>query len=100
MTTQELFALLASGKITPQEAEELLRKVLPKSNGSNWKATLHVSRNKSGGVFIRHPRFVEHSATKGKEYVAGINLPPNVAKVLFGDKSVYEEIAKAVNALT
>lgn len=88
---------VAKGDVSAAEGLALLGK-LPSGNNA-WKAKIQVSRNKSGGVFIRHPKFIEHSARVGKDYVAGINVPPNVAKVLFGDKSVFDEIAKLVLAL-
>lgn len=91
MTMQEILAQVAAGKINAADAGKLIDAI--------WKNQVHVSRNKSGGVFIRHPKFVEHSAEKGKDYIAGINVPPNVAKVLFGDKAVFEELSKLVLAL-
>lgn len=88
---------VAKGDVSASEGLALLGKI--PSGNSSWKAKTQVSRNKSGGVFIRHPKFIEHSARVGKDYVAGINVPPNVAKVLFGDKAVFDEIAKLVLAL-
>ena len=99
MTTQEILAAVATGKINPADAGKLIEAATPKGNGGGWKTQVHVSRNKSGGVFIRHPKFVERSETKNKDYIAGINVPPNVAKVLFGDPAVFAELAKLVLAL-
>lgn len=99
MTMQEILAAVAAGTLDPKDAGNLLVTETPKGNGGGWKNTIHVSRNKSGGVFIRHPRFIEHSAAKDKDYIAGLNIPPAVAKVLFGDPAVFAELAKLVLAL-
>lgn len=100
MSIQDILAQVAAGKINPADAGKLIDAVTPKAAASGgWKNQVHVSRNKFGGVFVRHPKFIEHSEAKGKDYVAGINLPPKVAKVLFGDKAVFEELAKLVLAL-
>lgn len=102
MTMQEILAKVAAGEITDVEAGKMLSAMTPPkaaSAGGGWKAVTHVSRNKSGGVFVRHPLFLEVSEAKGKEYVAGINLPPNVARILFGNPAVYAELAKLVMAL-
>lgn len=99
MSIQDILAQVAAGKINAGDAAKLIEALTPKGNGQSWKTQVHVSRNKSGGVFVRHPKFVEHSIEKGKDYIAGINLPPNVAKVLFGDKAVFEELSKLVLAL-
>lgn len=98
MTMQAILSQVATGKIKAEDAAKLIEALTPKAT-QPCKNQVHVSRNKSGGVFVRHPKFVEFSAEKGKEYIAGINLPPNVAKVLFSDKAVYEELAKQVLAL-
>lgn len=99
MSIQDILAQVATGKINAGDAAKLIDAMTPKSNGGGWKSQVHVSRNKSGGVFIRHPKFVEHSEGKNKDYIAGINVPPNVAKVLFGDKAVFDELSKLVLAL-
>ena len=99
MTMQEILSAVATGKINPADAGKLIADAAPKSSGGGWKNTIHVSRNKSGGVFIRHPKFIEHSSAKDKDYIAGINIPPAVAKVLFGDPAVFAELAKLVLAL-
>ncbi len=99
MTIQEILKKVATGEITDIEAGKLIADAAPKSGGGGWKTQVHVSRNKSGGVFIRHPKFIEHSASKDKDYIAGVNIPPNVAKVLFGDPAVFAELAKRVLAL-
>ena len=100
MSIQDILAQVATGKINAGDAAKLIDALTPKSAASGgWKNQVHVSRNKSGGVFIRHPKFIEHSVDKDKDYVAGINIPPKVAKVLFGDKAVFEELAKLVLAL-
>lgn len=99
MTMQDILAQVAAGKINAADAGKLIEGMTPKGNGGGWKTQVHVSRNKSGGVFVRHPKFVERSEAKGKDYIAGINIPPNVAKVLFGDSAVFAELAKLVLAL-
>ena len=99
MSIQDILAQVAAGKINPADAGKLIADATPKTASGGWKNQVHVSRNKSGGVFVRHPKFLEYSTEKKKEYVAGINIPPKVAKVLFGDKAVFEELAKLVLAL-
>ena len=99
MTIQDILAQVATGKINAADAAKLIEAMKTASSGGGWKTKVHVSRNKSGGVFIRHPKFVEHSEAKDKDYIAGINIPPKVAKVLFGDKAVFDELAKLVLAL-
>ena len=98
MTMQEILAGVASGAIKPEDASALLASVKVST-----KNALHVSINKSGGVFIRHPKFVAHSAAKDKDYTAGLNIPREVAAALFGkgDESAatVKEISAAVVAL-
>lgn len=80
MSKDELLALVAQ----QQEAQ---------ANG------LMVKRNASGGVYIRSDKFIEWSEKKQKSYTAGINIPPNTAKVLFNDPTLLELIKDAVNNL-
>ena len=93
MSVADILAQVVAGKLSQEEATKLL------AAGTKSAAGLTVSLNKSGGVYIRHPKFVAHSAKKDKNYVAGINLDAAVARVLFGDEGVYREIATEVMAI-
>ena len=97
MSFAEIMSQVIAGKITQDEAKKLASEL--ESKASNGRSGVSVSRNKSGGVYIRHPAFIERSEAKNKDYVAGINLPPNVAKVLFSDPKLFAEIAPLVLSL-
>jgi hypothetical protein len=60
---------------------------------------LMVKLNSSGGVFIRHNSFKAWSTSKNKEYTAGVNMPYGVAKALFGNAELLEQIAVQVKNL-
>jgi hypothetical protein len=60
---------------------------------------LMVKENTSKGIYIRSTKFREWSANKNKEYVAGINIPRNTAKVLFNDPQLIELIRDEVNKI-
>lgn len=96
MTTEEILAQVAAGKLSPGEAQQLMG-----SKGASAKGGqgLLVKRNAGGGVFIRHPKFTAHSESKNKDYVAGINLPESAARLIFAGGAEYQEIARAVNDL-
>jgi len=93
MTIADIMAQVAAGKLSVAEGTRMANESTKSGGG------LVVKRNSSGGVYIRHPKFVAHSSKKDKDYIAGINLDPAVAAVLFGDKAVYDEIAAQVTAL-
>lgn len=81
-------------KLSKQELMALLENQI-KAQASG----LQVKLNKSGGVYIRHDSFREFSASKSKEYVAGINVPLLTALALFGNATLCAEIHEAIKAL-
>lgn len=80
MTKEQLIALVESQ--SKQASDKLLVKI-----------------NSAGGVFIRHASFREFSERTGKEYVAGINMGFETAKVLFNSPEMLKSIQEHVNAL-
>ena len=55
-----------------------------------------IKRNKSGGLYVRHPNFIEYSEDKNKEYINGVNIPMNTAKQLFSNKTLLNAIQEFV----
>lgn len=60
---------------------------------------LLVKENKSGGIYIKAPSFIEYSVAKNKEYVAGINLGAATAKALFNNPELIDAIRDAINSM-
>jgi hypothetical protein len=79
-------------------SKEELVKLLQQQQASQASG-LMVKFNSGGGIFIRSSKFQEWSTAKNKSYVAGINIPPNTAQVLFNDPQLLELIREEVNAL-
>lgn len=98
-----ILAEVAAGRATPAQAQQAIASLVALQTPAPRAATLSVSRNKSGGLYVRHPAFKSHSAAKQKDYVAGINFPTGVGEVLFargphGD-TLRAEIVAAVASL-
>ena len=94
MTMQDILTQVASGNLKADEAGKLLSTL---GGGSAPRvAKLTVARNKSGGIYIIHPKVKGYSEAKHKEYTATTNFPKGVAESLFGDSAVVAEVAKAV----
>lgn len=82
-------------KMTKAELMEALERAM-KSKANVGGQALLVKRNASGGVFIRHPSFLEFSDRTQKDYVAGINIPANTAVALFSNPELLNQIAQAI----
>lgn len=66
---------------------------------ANNAAGLIVKVTEKGGVYIRHDSFLEYSAAKEKDYVAGINLGYKTAKALFGNPALLKQVIDSVSKL-
>jgi len=56
-----------------------------------------ISVNKNGGLYVKDPTFKAWSKTKNKEYTAGLNIDMNVARALFNNPELLEEIKTFIN---
>ncbi len=79
-----------AGRINVEEATALL------ASRTKGPGELQVDRNKSGGIFVRHPRLQAYSFAKNKSYTPTINFSPGVAESMFGKPDVLKEITEAV----
>ncbi len=93
MSIQDILTQVASKKISADEASKLISAL---NTGSARQAKLKVARNKSGGLYVIHPKVRGFSTLKSKEYTATVNFPMGVAESLFGDAGTLAEVAKAV----
>jgi hypothetical protein len=89
-----MFTAEQIAKMKPTELKAALESIVKQ------QATgLQVKLNKSGGVYIRHDSFKEFSASKSKEYVAGINVPLLTALALFGNPELCKQIHEQIKNL-
>ena len=72
MTKNEVLDKLVKGQITVEQAAKLLP--------TETRAVLTVGRNKSGGLYVRHPKLIGFSVEKGKNYAATQNFPNGVGE--------------------
>jgi len=56
-----------------------------------------ITVNKNGGLFFKDPEFKAWSAKKSKEYIAGINMDMKIARQLFNNPELLEEIREFIN---
>ena len=56
-----------------------------------------ITVNKNGGLFFKDPNFKAWSHKKQKEYVAGINMDMSIARELFNNEELLQEIRDFVN---
>lgn len=85
-----------TSKLTKSQLETMLQELLAQqSNGTG----LIVKFNQSKGVYIRSDKFQAWSERKQKSYTYGLNIPFEVAKVLFNDTVLLKEIKEKINNL-
>lgn len=96
MGIQEIMAQVKANKLSMEEALKLAEQA---GKASAPKGGMVVKYNQSGGVYIKHPKFVAHSTSKDKDYIAGINIDAGVARALFCDDAVMAEVRAAVQTL-
>lgn len=56
-----------------------------------------ITVNKNGGLYVKDPTFKAWSDKKNKEYVAGLNMDMKVARELFNNEELLQEIRNFIN---
>lgn len=87
----------AINHLSKMNKEDLIKMLEAKMKAES--TGLLVKMNQSGGVFIRHDSFKEHSARTGKDYTAGINIPYFTAKALFNNPELLNQVRDSINAI-
>ena len=95
MTIANILARVASGELSQDQAARLIaqsQQVAPSTGGRQIKL------NQSGGLCVRDPALRAWSDNKSKFYGYTLNMPLEVAKVLFGDDELLTQIKQFVGA--
>lgn len=83
-TQEEVLQAHAEKRISLADASALLKSLSPKPRA----VARTIKLNSSGGLYVTDPSFKAWSTKKSKYYIAGVNLPIDVARALFaGEQS-------------
>lgn len=74
-----------SGTLTLEEAAK-------RAKSFSSKMGAHLSVNKSGNIFVRHPSFQCWSVDKEKTYTAGLNIDREILRAICSNPLLQQEI--------